>query len=167
LLQQLLTALRLSLSQAITQIFVIAAFMMLVAFVVTLFLREIPLRRSHRPEQSDGVQGGAKAGEPVMAGVRSAPVGEQAVPTLSLQRADNPVPASSVTWATAGVTLATLAREARQPDADPRLLSALSGAMDGRYPSDWTAERRALAVASEILAPLAQALLAADDLRSS
>jgi EmrB/QacA subfamily drug resistance transporter len=52
LVQQLEYAIKLSLSQAITQDFLIAAGMMIVAFIVTLFLREIPLRKSHRPTPS-------------------------------------------------------------------------------------------------------------------
>jgi MFS family permease len=182
LVQQLEKAIKLSLSQSITELFLIATAMMGLAFVVTFFLREIPLRRSHRPEQGGGAQVEAKTLEPAMVIAGSSLVGEPAVPTLPLQRAPtlgskmpmNMAPLAQTgalpqampsAWTTVGATLAALVREAQRPDADPRLLNALSGAMDGRYPSDWTAEQRAHAVASEILAPLAQALLAAEDLR--
>ena len=50
LFNQLLQAIRLSLSQAITELFYIGVASMLVAFIATLFLKEIPLRKSHRPE---------------------------------------------------------------------------------------------------------------------
>src|SRR5207244_4372723 len=50
LFNQLLQAIRLSLSQAITELFYIGVASMLVAFISTLFLEEIPLRKSHRIE---------------------------------------------------------------------------------------------------------------------
>jgi hypothetical protein len=67
----------------------------------------------------------------------------------------------SLTWGALGMTLATLVREAESPQADPRLLAALSDAVDGRYPHDWSTQQRAEAVARDMVAPLAQALLAA------
>jgi EmrB/QacA subfamily drug resistance transporter len=52
LLQQLQTAITQSLSQAITEIFLIGSGMMVLGFIVTLFLREIPLRKSHKPDET-------------------------------------------------------------------------------------------------------------------
>jgi EmrB/QacA subfamily drug resistance transporter len=59
-----------------------------------------------------------------------------------------------------GLTLALMAREAQQPDANPQLLATLSASVDGRYPSTWSDEKRGKAVAQEILEPLAITLLA-------
>ncbi|HEU5366946.1 MAG TPA: hypothetical protein VFU69_00715 [Ktedonobacterales bacterium] len=49
LLQQLVTAAKTSLASAITELFLIGAGMMILCFVLTLFLREIPLRKSNKP----------------------------------------------------------------------------------------------------------------------
>jgi EmrB/QacA subfamily drug resistance transporter len=161
LLQQLESAIRLSLSQAITEIFLIGAGMMGLAFVVTLFLKEIPLRRSHRPEQAGN---GQVTAAPPLAAVPVGVAGEPAVPTLPLQHAyDTSFVPGHPAWESAAASLATLAAEAERMDADPRLLGALSGAVDGKYPHDWSAEQRGRAVAREILAPLAKALLNADE----
>jgi hypothetical protein len=65
-------------------------------------------------------------------------------------------------WEMAGATLAVLAREAQRPDADPRLLATLAGAVDGAFPHEWSPEQRGRAVAHRLLEPLAQALLNAD-----
>ena len=57
LYHQLENAIKTSLSSAITEVFLIGAVMMAVAFVATLFLREIPLRKSNksvRPSNADG-----------------------------------------------------------------------------------------------------------------
>jgi EmrB/QacA subfamily drug resistance transporter len=163
LAQQLENAIKLSLSQAITTIFLIAAGMMVLAFVVTLFLREIPLRRSHRPQQGTPASA-TPAPQAAPGAVGATMAGEPAVPTLPMPRASGDWSVSGhPEWATAAATLATLAAEAQRWDADPRLLGALSGAADGRYPHDWTPDQRGRAVAREILAPLAQALLRADD----
>ncbi|HEX6122812.1 MAG TPA: MDR family MFS transporter [Ktedonobacterales bacterium] len=62
LAQQLMAAIKESLAQAITEIFMIGAAMMVIAFVATLFLREIPLRKSHKPEETAPA---AKEPEPV------------------------------------------------------------------------------------------------------
>jgi EmrB/QacA subfamily drug resistance transporter len=48
--QQLVAAIRVSLATAITQVFMVGFVIMLLALIVTLFLREIPLRKSHTPE---------------------------------------------------------------------------------------------------------------------
>jgi EmrB/QacA subfamily drug resistance transporter len=58
-----------------------------------------------------------------------------------------------------GVMLALVARQAQQPEADPQVLAALSSAMDGRYPHDWSEEQRGRAVAQEVLEPLSMLLL--------
>jgi hypothetical protein len=62
-------------------------------------------------------------------------------------------------WGALGLTLANLAREAQSPDADPRLLEALSQVADGRYPHSWGAGERARAIARDTVEPLAAALL--------
>ena len=62
LFQQLMVAIRDSLAEAITSLFVIAAGAMVVGFVVTLFLQEIPLRKSrgtaHTAPAVEGMEGG-------------------------------------------------------------------------------------------------------------
>jgi EmrB/QacA subfamily drug resistance transporter len=58
LFHQLLHALRISLAGAITDIFVITTGVMVLALIATLFLREIPLRRSNAPSApADGAAG--------------------------------------------------------------------------------------------------------------
>lgn len=47
LFQQLMLAIRQSLATAITDLFTVGAGVMIIAFIATLFLREIPLRKSH------------------------------------------------------------------------------------------------------------------------
>ena len=49
LLERFMTVLREALASAITDVFVIALAVIVVAWVVTLFLKEVPLRRSHGP----------------------------------------------------------------------------------------------------------------------
>ena len=49
LLQQLALAVRTSFSSAITDLFLIGASMMVLCFILTLFLREVPLRKSNKP----------------------------------------------------------------------------------------------------------------------
>jgi EmrB/QacA subfamily drug resistance transporter len=62
LFQQLMMAIRDSLAEAITGLFVLAAIAMVVGFVVTLFLQEIPLRKSrsggHTAPAIEGIEGG-------------------------------------------------------------------------------------------------------------
>jgi len=53
LFQQLMHAVKVSLASAISEVFVIGTVMMVVAFVATLFLREIPLRKAHTPAEGD------------------------------------------------------------------------------------------------------------------
>jgi hypothetical protein len=50
---QLMDAIRVSLAQAIAGLFYIGVVAMICAFVATLFLEEIPLRKSHRVEAAD------------------------------------------------------------------------------------------------------------------
>ena len=59
LYQQLMEAVKVSLASAVTEVFAIGAGMMILAFVVTLFLREIPLRKSnqHNEPGKDGAAG--------------------------------------------------------------------------------------------------------------
>jgi EmrB/QacA subfamily drug resistance transporter len=59
LLHQLEHAIRVSLANSITEVFLLGSGLMVVCFVVTLFLREIPLRKSNKP--------GEGAGSPVLA----------------------------------------------------------------------------------------------------
>jgi DHA2 family multidrug resistance protein-like MFS transporter len=59
-----------------------------------------------------------------------------------------------------GLLLALLAREAQKPEADPTVLAALSSAVDGRFPHDWSEEQRGRAVAQEVIEPLSILLLA-------
>ncbi len=58
-----------------------------------------------------------------------------------------------------GVLLALVARRAELPEADPQVLAALSSAVDGRYPDDWSEEQRGRAVAQDVIEPLSLLLL--------
>jgi EmrB/QacA subfamily drug resistance transporter len=60
LLHQFELAFKTSLTQALTEVFLIGTAMMALAFVATLFLQEIPLRKSNKP----GTPGAASAQEP-------------------------------------------------------------------------------------------------------
>ncbi len=51
LVQQLITALKEALASSISDVFQIGLVAIMVAFVATLFLREVPLRRSHKDDQ--------------------------------------------------------------------------------------------------------------------
>jgi ATP-binding cassette subfamily B protein len=59
-----------------------------------------------------------------------------------------------------GLLLAMIARKAQSPEADPEIQATLSSAVNGRYPQDWSDERRAQAVAREVIAPLSIITLA-------
>jgi len=59
-----------------------------------------------------------------------------------------------------GLTLAIIAQEAQQPEADPQILATLSSAASGRYPQTWSEEQSGRAVARDILEPLSITLLA-------
>jgi hypothetical protein len=59
-----------------------------------------------------------------------------------------------------GLLLALLARKAQKPEADPAVLAALSSAVNGRYPHDWSEAQRGRAVAQDIIEPLSILLLA-------
>lgn len=59
-----------------------------------------------------------------------------------------------------GLTLAIIAQEAQQPEADPQILATLSSAANGRYPQTWSEEQTGRAVARDILEPLSITLLA-------
>lgn len=60
-----------------------------------------------------------------------------------------------------GLLLAMIARKAQQPQADPSIVAALSNSVDGRYPEDWSDERRSEAVARDLIEPLSVITLAA------
>jgi MFS family permease len=78
-------------------------------------------------------------------------------------------PASTVQHneALLGLTLAAVAQRAQAPDASPQLLGALASLANGRFPPEWSDERRGRAVAREVIQPLAAALLVAAVLRAS
>lgn len=80
---------------------------------------------------------------------------------VAAETTSTPVQQSDRTRLLLGLLLAIMAREAQQPDADPHLLSSLSQAADGQYPADWSAEQRGRAVAHDMIAPLALALMGA------
>ena len=123
--KQLIEAIQKSLSTAITDVFFLGFILMVLGFISVLFLREIPLRKSH-----------------------TAPVAE--APTSGTNRSR----------ALLGLTLALVAREAQKPDANPQILETLSNTVDGRYPHDWSDEKRGKAVAQNIIEPLSISLLA-------
>ncbi|WIG59893.1 MAG: putative MFS-type transporter [Ktedonobacterales bacterium] len=56
LMRQLELAVKSSFASAISEVFIIGAAMMALAFVVTFFLREIPLRKSHKPSADAAAQ---------------------------------------------------------------------------------------------------------------
>jgi MFS transporter, DHA2 family, multidrug resistance protein len=58
-----------------------------------------------------------------------------------------------------GLLLATLAHQAQQDDADPRLLARLSDGVDGRVPHDVPETQRGRVAAQQILQPLALELI--------
>ncbi|HLZ22255.1 MAG TPA: MDR family MFS transporter [Ktedonobacterales bacterium] len=64
LMQQLEMAIRSSFSSAVTEVFLIGAVMMLLSFAVTLFLKEIPLRKSNTHRVAGGEAGGVATGQP-------------------------------------------------------------------------------------------------------
>jgi HAE1 family hydrophobic/amphiphilic exporter-1 len=59
-----------------------------------------------------------------------------------------------------GLTLALIAQEVQQPEADPQILATLSSAASGRYPQTWSEEQAGRAVARDILEPMSITLLA-------
>ena len=65
LLHQLETAVKTSFSSAVTEIFLIGTGMMILAFVATLFLKEIPLRKSNRHAEASAETSGSVESEPV------------------------------------------------------------------------------------------------------
>jgi EmrB/QacA subfamily drug resistance transporter len=121
---QIMQAIKVSLSTAITNVFFLGFILMVLGFITVLFLREIPLRKG-----------------------TTAPVAE--APTASTNRSR----------ALLGLTLALVAREAQRPDANPQILETLSTTVNGRYPHDWSDEKRGKAVAQDIIEPLAISLL--------
>lgn len=125
---QLLANLQSSLASGVANVFLLSFILMVTGLIFTLFLREIPLRKSNSAQ-----------GAPAPVAVPAGPNRNRAL---------------------LGLTLATMAREAQQPDADPHLLATLSSAVDGHYPHDWSDEERGRAVASDILEPLSIALIA-------
>ena len=131
LFQQLVHAMRESLSTAITNVFFLGFIIMLLGLFSVLFLREIPLRKSNSAQA-------AATSQPV----QPAPSG------------------TNRSRALLGLTLALIAREAQKPDADPQILETLSSSINGRYPHEWSDEQRGKAVANDILEPMSIALIA-------
>lgn len=122
--KQLIEAIQKSLSSAITSVFFLGFILMVVGLIAVLFLREIPLRKSH-----------------------TTPVVE------------TPISETNRSRAFLGLTLAIVAREAQKTDANPQLLETLSNTVDGRYPHEWSDEKRGKAVAQDIIEPLAISLI--------
>src|SRR6202035_4734673 len=91
LFQQLVHAMRVSLSTAITNVFFLGFIVMLLGLFSVLFLREIPLRKSNSAQA---------AVAPTAQAVQPAPSG------------------TNRSRALLGLTLALIAREAQKPDAD-------------------------------------------------
>ncbi len=133
LFDQLMTVIRESLGSAITDLFAVGMGIMILGLVTCLFLREIPLRKSHHAP-IDGVAPKPAAPEPPERPDRSGVV--------------------------LGLALALVAREAQRPGADPHLLASLASTAGGRYPREWSDEERGRAVVRESIEPLAVALLA-------
>ena len=138
---QFMQALRESLSVAITSLFLISATAMVLSFITTLFLPEIPLRRTH--------------------GASTAGLGEGGVPTDGMSAETPAAPARRDGRAAAllGLTLALIAREAKQPNPDPDLVAALATLADGQQPPTASPVERARHVAEELLEPAAVTLL--------
>lgn len=66
LMNQLTLAIKTSFSSAISEVFLIGAGMMVAAFIMTIFLREIPLRKSNEPlDSGEKVEQGQAQEEPV------------------------------------------------------------------------------------------------------
>ncbi|MBI1802064.1 MAG: MFS transporter [Chloroflexi bacterium] len=66
LFEQLMQAIRISLATAITELFMVGAAAMVLAFVATLFLKEIPLRKTHRPTAAEADAAGEIVAEPAL-----------------------------------------------------------------------------------------------------
>lgn len=130
LLRQLMEAIRQSLALSITELFAVGAAALVGGFLATLFLEEIPLRRSHEPAE-------AEAGAGSLAAALAAPRGEGRTRLLL------------------GAVLTVLAALALRPRADRGLLEALA-ALEGGTEEPERVGRR---VAREQILPLARALL--------
>ena len=181
LLQQFMAAARGSLAGAITDIFLFSAAVMVLGFVTVLFLREIPLRRSH---------GAAPGATGPGTGELEAPMGTETdleqkpelrprpqpmpQPERQPEPSWSPLPALAQATVAAtvsppaqrarrstllGLLLAAIVQDVGREDSDGGLLADLSRAADGRYPANWTAAERGRAVARDLLEPLAIGLL--------
>ena len=118
--------------------FLIAGIALLVAAALVAFLLQ---QQQRAPRTSI---------EPVVAGVLAGASAQPQVTTSGPHRSR----------ALFGLTLALVAREAQQPEADPQVLAALSSTVNGRYPHDWSEEQRGRAVAQDLIEPLSILLLA-------
>jgi EmrB/QacA subfamily drug resistance transporter len=169
-----------ALTVGIQDAFWVALLVCAAIFVVTFFLKDVPLGqrapvaaaqlvRNTELNEAAAFNGEALPGAAFgFADGGGAMVTEQRLaPALVAQVpiADAPIAQeqdlAALTWSALGLTLASLARQAGSPDADPRLLAALSDAVDGRYPHGWSTQQRAQALAHDTIAPLAQALVSA------
>ncbi len=158
-----------ALTVGIQDAFWVALFVCAAIFVVTFFLKDVPLGqrvpvaagqlvRNTELNEAATVTGEALPGATFAFADGAVPmVAQRPAPALVAQEQN----LEGLTWRALGLTLDSLARQAGSPDADPRLLAALSGAVDGRYPHEWSAQQRAQALARDMVAPLAQALLSA------
>jgi hypothetical protein len=172
-LTPLFTPARDALTVGIQDAFWVALLVCGAIFVVTFFLKDVPLGqrapvaaaqlvRNTELNEAATVTGealpGAAFGFAEGAGAVAAAQRLAPTPVVPLPVAQAPH-LDALTWGALGLTLASLARQAGSPDADPRLLAALSDAVDGRYPHGWSAQQRAQALAHDTITPLAQALL--------
>jgi len=162
-----------ALTVGIQDAFWVALLVCAAIFVVTFFLKDVPLGQRAPVAAAQLVRntelneaatmtgealpgaafGFADGGGAMAMAQRLAPAPVAQAPIAQEQDLD------ALTWSALGLTLASLARQAGSPDADPRLLAALSDAVDGRYPHAWSTQQRAQALAHDTIAPLAQALL--------
>lgn len=130
LFHQFFEAVKVSLATAIDNIFFLGLIVMLLGLFSVLFLREIPLRRSH-----------------------SAQAQAQAAASTTASGTNR-------SRALLGVVFALIARKAQESGADPQLLATLSSTVNGRFPHNLSEEQRGKAVARDILEPLSITLLA-------
>lgn len=159
-----------ALAASLTQAFLISAIIVAVSIVATALIPEIPLRRSNARPAVEGAELALGVEEEAFqeAAAKEAPVAARSgaptfAPAHGVLRAAQEQQATGdmgeLTRTALGLTLTMLAREVASPTADPRLIAALSDAVDGRYPHSWSADERAQAVVRDMVEPLARALL--------
>jgi EmrB/QacA subfamily drug resistance transporter len=174
-LNSIVQATRQSLAVGITSSFWVALIVCGVIFVLTLFLKDVPLAKSYAPAPAMSPAGRAPAVAAAPSGAPAGRMGMRAparttVPVPASPRVPTGLPAAVSAaprlgtagdgrtrerLALAGVMLAAIADEAQREDASPELLSGLAALADGRYPPDGRTEARGRAVARDLLEPLA------------